>query len=134
MPTISVLMPCHNCAPTLPAALDSLLGQSFCDFEILAVNNPHHPEIILLGAGRESRKRAAWLKQEGIRVTAYADISPGKIGQKISGRRVLPVHELPPPGQCFCLSYVEQRGMGSRVCASLQDQGYVLGRDFLLAA
>lgn len=100
----------------------------------LAQNNPYHPEVIVLGAGRESRKRVAWLKQEGIRVTAYADISPGKIGQRINGLRVLPLNELPSPGQCFCLSYVGQRGMGSRICAYLLDQGYALGRDFLLAA
>lgn len=100
----------------------------------LAQNNPYHPEVIVLGAGRESRKRVAWLKPEGIRVTAYADISPGKIGQRINGLRVLPLNELPSPGQCFCLSYVGQRGMGSRICAYLLDQGYALGRDFLLAA
>ncbi|MFO7803986.1 MAG: glycosyltransferase, partial [Desulfovermiculus sp.] len=77
--------------------------------------NPHHPEVIVLGAGRVSRKRVAWLEQEGIRVTAYADISPGKIGQKIHGKRVISVYELPPPGHCFCLSYVGQRGKRNQV-------------------
>lgn len=61
----------------------------------LAKNNPYHPEVIILGSGRESRKRVAWLEQEGIRVTAYADISSGKIGQKINGLQVLSVDKLP---------------------------------------
>ena len=226
MPALSVLLPCHNCAQTLPAALDSLMEQTFSDFEILAVNNgstdatgrilhsyalseprlrvftleqagivpalnhglqlargeciarevptpvliwrddpnrlsrrdprcfvaamyelkssylarwlqdnnPHHPRVVILGAGRESRKRTARLEWEGIQVTAYADIHPGRIGQKINGQPVISVHDLPPPGRCFCLSYVGQRGMRTQVSAFMQNQGYVLGRDFLLAA
>jgi glycosyltransferase involved in cell wall biosynthesis len=100
----------------------------------LAKNNPHHPWVILLGAGRESRKRAALMEQEGVRIKYYADISPGRIGQKIHGRPVISAHELPPPGYCFCLSYAGQRGAGSQVSKFLQRRGYILGRDFLLAA
>ena len=97
-------------------------------------NNPHHPRVVILGAGRESRKRTARLEWEGIQVTAYADIHPGRIGQKINGQPVISVHDLPPPGRCFCLSYVGQRGMRTQVSTFMQNRGYVLGRDFLLAA
>ena len=100
----------------------------------LSRHNPHHPDVVILGAGRESRKRVCYLEQEGIRITAFADIQARKIGQKIQGRRVISVNDLPLPGQCFCLSYVGQRGMGSRVSAFLQNKGYILGRDFLLVA
>ena len=38
-PPISVLMPAHNAASTLPDTLDSLLSQSLRDFEVVAVND-----------------------------------------------------------------------------------------------
>jgi len=39
MPSVSVLMPCFNAATTLDEALNSLVTQSFLDFEIIAVND-----------------------------------------------------------------------------------------------
>lgn len=39
MPKVSVCLPCRNAAATLPAALDSLLGQTLADFEVLAVDD-----------------------------------------------------------------------------------------------
>jgi glycosyltransferase involved in cell wall biosynthesis len=39
MPAISVLLPCYNTANTLEEALESLSGQNFADFEIVAVDD-----------------------------------------------------------------------------------------------
>ena len=39
MPAISVLMPCYNTADTIEEALESLSGQTFSDFEIVAVDD-----------------------------------------------------------------------------------------------
>ncbi len=39
MPTVSVLLPCFDAAPTLEEALASLWRQSYTDFEIVAVND-----------------------------------------------------------------------------------------------
>ncbi|MBE0410634.1 MAG: glycosyltransferase, partial [Anaerolineales bacterium] len=39
MPTVSVLLPCYNAASTLGEALNSLLNQTFPDFEVIAVND-----------------------------------------------------------------------------------------------
>lgn len=39
MPKISVIMGIYNCAETLPEALDSLLNQTFQDFEIVMCND-----------------------------------------------------------------------------------------------
>jgi glycosyltransferase involved in cell wall biosynthesis len=38
-PAVSVLMAVYNCAPYLPAALDSVLGQSFSDYEFIVVDD-----------------------------------------------------------------------------------------------
>lgn len=38
-PAVSVVLPVYNAARWLPAALDSLLGQTFRDFELLAVDD-----------------------------------------------------------------------------------------------
>jgi len=38
-PAISVLMPTYNAAPYLREAIDSILGQSFTDFEFLIIND-----------------------------------------------------------------------------------------------
>lgn len=39
MPRASIVVPAYNSADTLPATLDSLLAQSFSDFEIIVVND-----------------------------------------------------------------------------------------------
>ena len=38
-PQISVILPCYNAAKTLEEALESLAAQSFCDFEVIAVDD-----------------------------------------------------------------------------------------------
>lgn len=38
-PAVSVILPVYNTEKYLPRCLDSLLGQTFSDFEILAVDN-----------------------------------------------------------------------------------------------
>lgn len=37
--TISIIMPCFNCAATVRRSIESVLAQSFGDFELLVVNN-----------------------------------------------------------------------------------------------
>jgi glycosyltransferase involved in cell wall biosynthesis len=39
MPTVSVLMPVYNAEPYLAEALESILGQTFADFEFLIIND-----------------------------------------------------------------------------------------------
>lgn len=38
-PRVSVLMPAYDAAPYLPAAIESLLGQSFGDFELIVIDD-----------------------------------------------------------------------------------------------
>ena len=43
-PTVSVLLPCHDCASTLPAALNSLRRQTLTDLEI--IKGKRRPECL----------------------------------------------------------------------------------------
>lgn len=61
----------------------------------LANNNPFHPDVILWGAGRTTRKRAEHLVDCGVRISAYVDIDPRSVGQTVHGRTVLGPDEVP---------------------------------------
>lgn len=97
-------------------------------------NNPHHPEVHILGAGRTTRKRADLLKEYGVRFAAYYDLDPRKIGHVVHGVPVLHREEVPGAGQAFCLSYVASRGARQDIADFLDGRGYALGRDYLAVA
>ena len=100
----------------------------------LASNNPHHPETIVWGAGRTSRLRLRFLTDLGVRVRAFVDIDPKKIGQRIGDIAVLAAEDLPSPDECFVLGWVASRGARARITSVLRARGFTLGRNFLLAA
>ena len=97
-------------------------------------NNPRHPWITLIGAGRTARKRADALAGHGVEIEAFVDIDPRKVGKTVHGRPVLHRNELGPPGERFLVSYVASRGAREEIAAFLQARGHLPGRDFLLAA
>lgn len=97
-------------------------------------NNPHHPRVHILGAGRTTRKRADLLKKYGVEFVAYHDLDPRKIGHIVHGIPVLHRDEVPSPGQGFCLSYVASRGAREDIARFLDERGSVLGRDYLPVA
>lgn len=96
-------------------------------------NNPHHPFVIVWGAGRESRKRAEYLTGFGVEIAAYIDIDPRKIGKSIHGRRVLSAAQVPPPGTAFIVSFVSSRGARNDIRQQLAAGGWIEGRDFVMA-
>jgi len=58
VPAVSVLMPCYNAARTLPEALDSLSGQTFPNFEVVAVDDgstDSTPQILQERAANDKR-------------------------------------------------------------------------------
>ncbi len=73
-------------------------------------HNPHHPAVIVWGSGRTSRQRLRFLTDLGVRVEAYVDIAPRKIGQRISEVDVIGPEGLPDPSRCFVLAWVGSRG------------------------
>jgi hypothetical protein len=100
----------------------------------LTRRNPHHPEIILWGAGRETRKRADALLEHGVAIAAYVDIDPRKIGQVIHGIPVIDEDQLPPPGDAFVVSYVGTRGARDDIRSRLAARGFTEGENFIMGA
>jgi glycosyltransferase involved in cell wall biosynthesis len=100
----------------------------------LQENNPFHPQVVIWGSGRTTRKRVELLTDFDLEISAYVDIDPRKIGKKIGHKPVLAPQELPSPGQCFVLSYVASRGARDDIRNRLEQLGYTLGQNFLLAA
>jgi glycosyltransferase involved in cell wall biosynthesis len=100
----------------------------------LARHNPHHPSVVLWGAGRVTRRRARALVEHGIQIEAFVDIDPRKRGRPIEGRPVLMPDALPPPGAAFVVSYVGGAGAREHIEAFLQADGRRPGTDYVLAA
>ncbi len=98
----------------------------------LAAHNPHHPRIVVAGAGRITRRRVDALRACGVVVEAWADIDPRKIGRVIDGIPVIQ-HDHIPPG-CFVVPWVASVGAPERIRALLEARGFVRGRDFIEAA
>lgn len=67
-PLVSVIMPCWNAARTLDEALESILAQTFGDFEVVAVDDGSDddtPELLEAWARRDSRVRVILQEHQG---------------------------------------------------------------------
>ncbi len=85
-PKITVTMPCYNCGATVAHALDSLLGQTCTDFEIVAVDDGSSDDtsaILAEYARRDSRVRTFSIKHGGVIAAANAGIEAAS-GQYIA--------------------------------------------------
>jgi len=89
------------------------------------------PDVIVWGAGRVTRQRVKLLEEQGARITAFVDIDPDKIGQRIHGVPVIAPDGLPPPGECFILPFVGARHARELIMQWLREHGYRIGENFL---
>ena len=91
-------------------------------------------KIFVWGAGRHTRKRAAYLTAHGVTIAGYIDVDAKKTGRGLGGTGVPVIADdaLPLPGEIFVLSYVTTRGARDYNRGKLRARGYVEGRDFLL--
>lgn len=88
-------------------------------------------ELVLWGAGRSTRKRAAHLLQRGMHHSAWIDIDLCKVGNTVGGRKVhLPqwLNRKPRP---FVLVYVNNHGARDEIAMYLESIGYLRGQDYL---
>lgn len=99
----------------------------------LAFHNPHHPRVVVWGAGRVTRRRARALLDAGVEATAYVDIDPRKTGRSLGGRPVIDPAALPARGACFVVSCVSSAGARELIEARLAAAGYRPGLDYVLA-
>ena len=91
-------------------------------------------EVIVWGAGRTTRARARHLLDQGLRIAAYVDIDPRKVGRAVGGVPVLPPEDLPRHRGVMVLSYVGSRGARDLIRAKLLAMEFQEERDFLLCA
>src|SRR2546430_480594 len=66
---VSVVLPMYNAAAYLPEAIESILNQTFSDFELIAVDdgsNDNSPDILRTFAQRDSRLRIISRPNSGI--------------------------------------------------------------------
>jgi glycosyltransferase involved in cell wall biosynthesis len=68
-PAVSVLLPIHNAAATLPRALDSLRAQTLADWELLAIDDgstDSTPALLAAAAATDPRIRVLSIAKSGI--------------------------------------------------------------------
>ncbi len=97
----------------------------------LEKNNLHHPNIIVWGAGRITRKRAAILERYGICITQYIDLKPRTLN---CGTPVIHYDKLPAPETCFVLPMVGKRGARKKIHTFLKKRGFSNGTNYIFAA
>ena len=100
----------------------------------LARNNPFHPLIIAIGAGRITRRRIDVLRRHGIEIAAYADIDRAKVGRILDGAPVIHHDDIPAAGEAFVVPFVGKVGAADYIRELLEARGYVRARDFIEAA
>lgn len=97
----------------------------------LEQHNPHHPDIIIWGAGRVTRKRVKILQQHGVHITQYIDIKQRVLNDGIP---VISPECIPSPENGFILSMVANRGARELIRTHLDARGYIEGVNFIFAA
>jgi len=97
----------------------------------LAKNNPHHPDIMVWGGGRVTRKRVAILEQYGLRVTHYIDLKQRTLD---CGTPVIHHDNLPCPTECFIVPMVGNRGAREKIRGFLHRHGFSEGENCIFAA
>ena len=96
----------------------------------LAENNPFHPDVVVWGASRQSRKNATLLENHGINIRHYIDIKAARDIRK----PVIHYQNLPSPESAFILVYVKLPQAQRQILEYLTKSGYREGKNYLLAS
>ncbi len=96
----------------------------------LAGNNPFHPEVLVWGASKISRRRAKLAEKHGIYVKAYIDIKKNRD----LDREVIYYTNIPPAGTAFILIYMKQRKARREIMDYLESGSWIEGKNYLLVS
>ncbi|TKG93777.1 glycosyltransferase [Puteibacter caeruleilacunae] len=96
----------------------------------LKENHPGYPSVLIWGASRTSRNRAAELNQYGIKIEGYIDIKKGRQLDK----EVIFYQDIPKAGKSFILVYFKHSTRRKQISDFLLQKDYVEGKDFLFVS
>jgi glycosyltransferase involved in cell wall biosynthesis len=96
----------------------------------LIKHNPFHPNVVVWGASKISRKRVKLLEKHGIRITGYIDIS---LKRQID-KEVIYYKNIPSPEKIFVLVYLKEETMRSKTQEFLMQSGFIEGENYLLVS
>jgi hypothetical protein len=88
-------------------------------------------ELCIWGAGRNGRRWARLLQARSVRLTAFIDIDPKKIGRRLQGVPVLSPEAARDPALPFMLGAVASPGARPLIRSALVGAGKIEERDFL---
>lgn len=98
--------------------------------EWLKKNNPFHPNVVVWGASKNSRKRAKPLYDNGIEIAYYIDI---KMRTSLD-RGVVQYKNIPTSDEIFILVYMKQEDARNEIQSFLKSRGFVEGKNYLLVS
>ena len=98
-------------------------------FNYLKENNPHFPNIVVWGAGKRTKKRTKTIKNLGVKISYFIDVSE----KKINGNDVISYKHIPPKGQIFIVSFVNNKGIRQKIKDFLISKQYIEGHNFIIA-
>ncbi len=91
-------------------------------------NKPPEKKIVICGAGKLPRLRAAILEQQGVEIYAYTDVK----SRQLPGLHFIPLPKLIVPEAWLLLCFISKRGVGEAVAQHFSALGFENGRDFLI--
>jgi glycosyltransferase involved in cell wall biosynthesis len=89
-------------------------------------------DFVIWGAGRKTRKRCRHLLEKGFRPSAWIDIDPNKIGNRLESVPVVSPDWLQREQRPLVLVYVANHGAKELIAKELEEMGYSRGKDYLL--
>ena len=93
-----------------------------------------HERVVVWGAGRTGKRFALALLEQGVRVEAFVELDPGKIGQNIHGAIAILPQELPRLRGMPVLVAVGKEGARELIRSDLAALEFVEGRDYWCVA
>lgn len=92
----------------------------------------HRDNFVIWGAGRKTRQRCRHLLEKGLHPTAWIDIDPRKIGNRLNGVPVVSPDWLAQQPKPFVLCYVSNHGARDLIAAQLQAMDYKRSKNYLM--